>query len=241
MIPLILGLVLLAGLILLARLFTAVPARQLVGILKWSAIGLALGAGVMLLGRLNWGLGSLAAAAFALWPLLQSLGLLRNRAKTARGPSPGQHSDVETAGLRMSLDHDTGRMDGMVMDGTYRGRMLSDLGQADFPVLMAEFQTHDPESVPLLEAYLDRRFGGDWRADTDSTGPGGGREQGGAGGRSGAMTRAEALSLLGLKDGASDQDIREAHRKLMKQVHPDRGGTAELAAKINQAKDILLP
>lgn len=50
----------------------------------------------------------------------------------------------------------------------------------------------------------------------------------------------EALSVLGLKPGADRQAVLEAHKRLMRLVHPDRGGTDYLAAKINQARDILL-
>ena len=58
--------------------------------------------------------------------------------------------------------------------------------------------------------------------------------------RRGAMSRSEALKVLGLEEGATEADIRAAHRRLILQIHPDKGGTSYLAAKINEAKDVLL-
>jgi curved DNA-binding protein CbpA len=54
------------------------------------------------------------------------------------------------------------------------------------------------------------------------------------------MTREEALAVLGLAEGASIDDIRAAHRRLIQRMHPDVAGTADLAARINRAKDVLL-
>ena len=76
-------------------------------------------------------------------------------------------------------------------------------------------------------------------------GPGGGTGGRGGGGASegmpgGGMSRAEALAILGLAEGASRDDIKSAHHRLMDQLHPDHGGSDYLAAKINRARDVLL-
>lgn len=56
----------------------------------------------------------------------------------------------------------------------------------------------------------------------------------------GPMSRAEAYQVLGLAPGASEADIRAAHRRLMRSAHPDSGGSDWLATRINQARDVLL-
>jgi hypothetical protein len=156
-----------------------------------------------------------------------------NSMKGAAGPSAGGASDVETRFVRMTLNHETGEMDGVVLEGAYQGRRLAELTPDDLLELLSVCRTQDAQSASVLEAYLDRVHGDGWREAH-----GGG--QSGPGGETTTMSTAEAREILGVDDGASHEEIVEAHRRLMQKNHPDRGGSTYLAAKINQAKEILL-
>ena len=250
------GLILLGGLVLLRKWFTTVEPKQVLRALTW--VGGALG--VVLVLYLLWG-GARALAPFAfafLLPLLFRLPSLLRRARGAMGPQPGQTSTVETRYLRMVLDHDTGAMSGTVREGPWRGRHLDELDEAELLELWRDCRAEDEQSAAVLEAYLDRAHGPDWRRaagldDEDGGGAERGAESGGdrgadsgwrggsrGGAEGGAMSRAEALQILGLDEGADASAIRAAHRRLMRQYHPDRGGSNYLAAKINEAKERLL-
>ena len=146
------------------------------------------------------------------------------------GAPPGRASTARSPMIEMRLDHDTGAMTGRVLAGAYAGRAVETLSRPELIALRQELGRDDPDGVNLLEAYLDRRFAG-WReADEDQ------RERRGGG----AMSRREALEVLGLAEGASAAEIIRAHRTLMKKFHPDHGGSTTLAARVNQAKDVLM-
>lgn len=196
---------------------------------------------LVLTGRLN-PLFALAAAAvpivyraLSLFQLFQSVKGGSNAFKASRGPSPGQKSEVETRFLHMTLNHDSGDMDGEVLEGSHRGKRLSELGLSELINLLHEYRRNDAQSAAVLEAFLDRYFADEWR---DSAAE---EEQGPAGTESGGkMSINEAREILGVAADATREQIIEAHRHLMQKVHPDRGGSTYLAAKINEAKRVLL-
>ena len=159
-------------------------------------------------------------------------------AGAAAGEAGGE-SRVETATLEMRLDHATGQMSGRVRGGPRAGRELAELPRAELLALLAECRAGDPDSVPLLEAWLDRADP-EWR---EADGYDGGHAEGARGSAAGGgpMTRQEALSVLGLAEGATEAEIKAAHRRLMRAAHPDSGGSDWMAARLNEARDALLP
>ena len=152
-------------------------------------------------------------------------------------PAAGRTSDVETDYLRMTLDHDSGEMSGVVLQGAYAGRAFGDLALDDLLGLFEECLRADEKGAQVLEAYLDRSRHTGWRDAMDARGAAGGTD-----GRTGAaeMTIAEAREILGVGEDAGADEIKTAHRDLMQRNHPDRGGSTYLAAKINLAKELLL-
>lgn len=175
-------------------------------------------------------LGSLILfAGIALWRRTRGVGHFG----PASSPRNG-HSHVRSAALEMELDHSSGAMNGMVLAGQHEGKELDQLSEDDLAGLRKEI-TNDGESLALLDAYLDRRLPG-WRENGEFD-PGAGQ---GSPSGSGPMSEQEAYEVLGLSPGAGADAIRKAHRRLMKTAHPDSGGSTFLAAKINEAKDVLL-
>jgi hypothetical protein len=155
---------------------------------------------------------------------------LRNRPSGGfSSPGTGRRTEVHTAFLQAWIDHSTGDVGGTVLAGRFSGRTLDRLSDSELLDLHEECRA-DAESLRVLEAYLDRRLNVDWRSARQPP-PRGPRSD---------MTREEALAVLGLAEGASEEEVKAAHRRLIRRTHPDAGGTADLAARINRAKDVLV-
>ena len=161
---------------------------------------------------------------FPMWQWLQR----QHRGASSAGGG-GQQSSVETALLRMMLDHDSGDIKGEVLSGDFAGRQLDELELAQLEELLSWCRSSDADSARLLESYMQGRFGPETNYQQTPAPESGSN-----------MGRAEALAVLGLDDAASEADVTAAHRKLIQKLHPDRGGNDYLAAKLNQAKEVLL-
>jgi hypothetical protein len=226
---LIIALIVVFGGLWLIRKFAKVSPQQVPGLTKKLAGGAIIALSGLLALR---GLATYAVPLFAL-----GLGMIGQSAVFPNGfpwnrKTAGQKSRVATGILAMELDHDSGNMTGEVLSGPFKGVRLEDMSPNDLLSLYQFCAKASDQSISLLEAWLDRSKP-EWR----ETWKGADKAKQSS---TGAMSREEALAVLGLKAGATNEDIKNAHRRLMKDFHPDRGGSDYLAAKINQAKDILI-
>ncbi len=229
---LLLGMAALALALVGLRAFTQANPAQVAHSFRVVAGGLALAGSAVLLfrGQLHF---AMMLGLAGLW-LLSSHG---TRLFGGSGPdgtsADGRTSTVRTDHLEMQLDHASGAMSGRVLKGFFKGRRLESLRPVELAHLWQDCRFVDPQSAQLVEAYLDRVHP-TWRDDMARA------EAETPKGTDGRMTREEALEILGLDATATADDIRRAHRELMLKLHPDRGGSTYLAAKINEAKDVAL-
>jgi hypothetical protein len=205
----------------------------------------ALGAGLAALGlflaaRGRWDIGMLAGGVGWLlvtgnpMPNLHPMAIIQSVLFGKAKPKPKSLEIEETE------DGDDQNARITVTLGRFAGRELGTLEKAEFIPLLKELSRVDPVALPVIEKYLDGRFAG-WRQDMEANphlwGLGGGN---GGQGRAFSMTEDEAYEVLGLAPGAGAEAIREAHRTLIKKLHPDQGGSTYLAARVNDAKAVLM-
>jgi len=229
------GCAVLLALIIIGRFFLAAnPSTLALAVRKASGVAALAGAGFLLLrGALPL---AIPLAVFGL-ALVGVKGIGIGNPFGSGRKSPGQASRVRTDRLEMELDHDSGHMDGKILTGRFAGRALSSLTDREAFELFDEFQAAGAHETSLIEAYLDWRLPG-WRDEGEEKGAKQEAPRGRP--RAGRMSIEEAYAVLGLEKGAGEDDIRQAHRRLMMKMHPDQGGSTYLAARINEAKEVLL-
>jgi hypothetical protein len=156
--------------------------------------------------------------------------LYRGVNKPAQAPGS---STVTSRIIEMTLDHNSGKLTGKILEGQFKGRPLDELDHNDLMNLYDYCKSNDLDSARLLESYLADRFGEQQKyesyAGKDVVEPG-----------AGIMSVSEALQVLGLEGKPNQDEITRAYRKLMQQLHPDRGGNQYFAAKANVARETLL-
>jgi hypothetical protein len=194
-----------------------VAARYFIGFLVLAAV-------LFLVARGLTGVALALLVGAALWAFRARLAGRRGRSRLSQPPS-----QVDTRYLRVTLDPESGAMEGVVLAGRFAGQRLGEMTRDDLSALYDELRREDPEGAILLDAFLARAYPGEWQQEAQAKHAG-----------DGPMTREEAFEILGLAPGATSTDIKEAHHRLMKKFHPDQGGTTYFAARINEAKDLLL-
>ena len=210
---------------------------------KWMA-GLAVIVllGLAATGRLHWIFALVAAVVpfiRRMLGLISYLPMLKGLLHRFRDPPPdfsfNRQASMETRFLKVELDPASGQLCGEIKQGSHQGRKLQDLSQQELTALLREYSRQDPQSAQLLAAYLQRSGHTGWQ---DHYGQDNARRN--RTGDRGTMSQQEAYAILGLDEGASEDEVIEAHRRLIQKLHPDRGGNDYLSAKINQAKSRLL-
>ena len=169
---------------------------------------------------------SAVAGATALWV---------RELKGGRNYQGPHESRVATRSVLLVIDQLSGHIGGQVLEGIHRGRPLDQVPTEDLLDLLNRCYATDVASAEALEVYLERERGHKVRRPASNA-------------RNGEepkspvqrMVEDEARAVLGVGPQASDEEVRAAHRRLMQRMHPDRGGSDYLAAKINEAKDVLL-
>jgi len=189
---------------------------------------LALAIYMVVTGRMHW----LGAGIAALVPVFRAalvwgaraaplLRLLRRFKSTP--------SQFRSQSLVVTINFASGQVNGEVISGELTGKQLTELSAEQLDKLSKQFKESDKESYVLLQAYLIRSGSGG-ESESDQFKPSNYND----------LSIDEAYDILGLPSTASKEEVVKAHKRLMQRLHPDRGGSDYLAAKINAAKDQLI-
>jgi hypothetical protein len=136
-------------------------------------------------------------------------------------------SQFRTKSLLVSVNFASKQMDGEILQGEFTGQRLSELSPEQLQTLAEHLKETDRESFVLLQTYMLRNN----RGGSDQTYQANNLSE---------LSEKEAYEVLGLDDNAPKEDVIKAHKRLIQRLHPDRGGSDYLAAKINAAKDKLV-
>jgi hypothetical protein len=195
------------------------------GLVAISLIGLATG-------RMQWlgaALALLLAGAkygtqllFRIWPLLRA---------------SGQDAVFRTEHLEVRFVIKTSQLQGIVIKGLHEGKALHTMPAEQLRELANLYQDQDRKSWYLVRVFLQRASAGQTAYQNQSQSQ---EHHQDSGGFPSSPSRDEALLILGLNGNPDRSEIIAAHRKLIQKLHPDRGGNDYLAARVNQAKDVLL-
>lgn len=176
-------------------------------------------------GRLHW----IGAAITAVIPILAFLFRWSRRIFPLLkifGGIKQKPSQFKTKTLQISLNFSTMSMSGKVLKGKFAGKNLQDLNPSEFEELTRDCKLNDKESYALLYAFSAIKGRNDNFQDQNYTKD-----------KITDMSEEEAYEILGLENPSSKSEISKAHKRLIQKLHPDRGGSDYLAAKINAAKD----
>lgn len=188
-------------------------------------------------------------AAAAVW-VLPAMAFLFDRRRLLSRPWNHRHygeSVLRTRFLRVVLKPGVEMPDGEIIRGQFIGQRVSELSREQLDALLYEASS-DPDSVSILTGLALRcrksRRHSDGRSDSGRRRRRNGRDgaYGTSGARSGSATMdiEEAYRVLGIVPGVGAPEIVAAHRRLMKLIHPDTGGSDYFASKLNEARDLLL-
>ena len=174
----------------------------------------------------------LGAVIVALVPILRTILIWGGRAGPLLrlfGRFKTTPSQFRSQFLVVTINFSSGSIDGEIISGDFSGKKLAELSEAELKQLLEQYKASDKESYILLQAYLIRS-GSSSGQSYQQYNPSNISE----------LSTNEAYEILGLTNTATKDEIVKAHKRLMQRMHPDRGGSDFLAAKINAAKDLLI-